>query len=250
MLPSLQLRKNHRDLCAVWVLSFGSLVAAFPVYSLLVFFWAADRQAVADVFSIHVTIAYWLGIFAAMLKLPSLRDWRCFQRVHYVCLSFMCASYATHLSWELGWLLLHEPISQARDAVWAYSWWAYIDGGDIRYFNPEADFLMIEVLSVCNGIIGVTGLTLLFRSAFADYRGTLLCMSTAVTHTVLTWYYYGTEILTGFASVNTDSFIDLWVKFILLNAPWLVLPWFVLFWGYRLLGMQFEARHAAESVAQ
>jgi hypothetical protein len=63
-------------------------------------------------------------------------------------------------------------------------------------------------------------------------------MSTAVTHTVLTWYYYGTEILTGFESVNTASFVDFWVKFILLNGPWLVFPWLVLIWGWLLLRRQ------------
>ncbi len=247
MLVSLQISRNHRDLCAVWALSFGSLLAAFPLYSLLVFKLGFDRQAVADVFSVQVTIAYWLGILAAALKLPSLRDWSGFQRLHIVCLTFLIVSYSTHLSWELGWLLLHEQIATARDSLWAYSWWAYIDGGDIRYLNPGMDFLMIEVLSVCNGIIGVTGLTLLFRSGFKDHRGTLLCMATAVTHTVLTWYYYGTEMLTGFASVNTASFVDLWVKFILLNAPWLVFPWLVLWWGYRLLGMQLAGVHREQA---
>ncbi len=100
---------------------------------------------------------------------------------------------------------------------------------------------MIEVLSVINASVGVTGLLLLKRSKFADYRGTLLVMSTAVTHTVLTWYYYGSEIIGGFPSVNTSNFMDLWVKFIFLNAPWLVGPWFVIAWGYQLLKRQFAA---------
>jgi hypothetical protein len=99
---------------------------------------------------------------------------------------------------------------------------------------------MIEVLSVINGCIGFCGLLLLRRSQFADFRGTLLCMSTAVTHTVLTWYYYGSEILAGFPHVNTASVMDLWVKFVFLNGPWLVLPWFVLYWGVQLLRRQFQ----------
>jgi hypothetical protein len=100
---------------------------------------------------------------------------------------------------------------------------------------------MIEVLSVINGCIGLTGLVLLYRSKFRDFRGTLLVMSTAVTHTVLTWYYYGTEILSGFPSVNTTSFMDLGVKFIALNGPWLIVPWLVLAWGYQLLQCQLRA---------
>ena len=237
---SLDKKREHWDLWSVWILSFGSLLAAFPVYSIAVFSLGFDRKVVADIFALHVTMAYWIGIFAAMLPLSSLDNWSRFQRLQTVCITFMVASYATHLSWELAWVFLHESISQARDSIWAYTWWAYIDGGDMRYYQPDADFLMIEILSIMNGAIGLAGLYLLKRSGFRDYRGTLLCMSTAVTHTVLTWYYYGTELLTGFESVNTDSFMDLWVKFIFLNGPWLVLPWLVLYWGTQLLQRQFS----------
>jgi hypothetical protein len=233
-------RTDHWDLWWVWIISFGSLLAAFPVYSAAVFMVGLDRKEVADIFALHVTIAYWVGIFAALLPLPSIESWSRFKRIQTVCLTFMIISYATHLSWELLWVVFHESISQAKDSMWAYTWWAYIDGGDMRYYQPEANFLMIEVLSVINGTIGLAGLYLLKRSAFSDFRGTLLCMSTAVTHTVLTWYYYGTELLTGFESVNTNSFMDLWVKFIFLNGPWLILPWLVLYWGVNLLQRQLS----------
>ncbi|HEY9035716.1 MAG TPA: hypothetical protein VIM96_03295 [Pseudomonadales bacterium] len=222
----------------IWALSFGSLILAFPAYSVAVFAFDLDRKAVADIFALQVMLAYWVGIFAAYLPLACLRGWSRFQRLQAVCLPFLIASYATHLSWELIWVFAHDAISNARDSIWAYPWWAYIDGGDVRYHHPEASFLMIEILSIINGSIGVAGLWLLKRSEFSDYRGTLLCLSTAVTHTVLTWYYYGTEILTGFASVNTASVMDLWVKFIFLNGPWLVLPWFVMAWGVQLLKQQ------------
>ncbi|WP_260738872.1 hypothetical protein [Mycobacterium sp. SMC-2] len=66
-------------------------------------------------------------------------------------------------------------------------------------------------------------------------------MSTAVAHTVLTWYYYGSEIIGGLPSVNTSSFFDLGVKFIMLNMPWLIAPWLVLAWGYQMLKRQFAA---------
>lgn len=228
----------HRDLITVWVISFGALALAFPVYSYLVFGMGMDRDGIANVLATQVTICYWLGISAAFLPLPSLKGWSRLRRIHFVCLAFMFVSYLTHLSWELGWLFLHEQIAESRDELWAYTWWAYIDGGDMRYYRPELNFIMLEILSVINGSIGLTGLWLLFRSRFEDYRGTLLCMWTGVHHIITTWYYYGTEILSGFESVNTESFFDLWVKFIFLNGPWLVFPWLVLYWGTRLLRIQ------------
>lgn len=94
------------------------------------------------------------------------------------------------------------------------------------------------MLSVINGVIGVVGLVLLFRSKFQRPLGTMMVMAVAVVETVLNWYYYLTEILTGFENVN-PTFMDLGVKFIFLNAPWLVFPWLVLYWGYHILRVQF-----------
>lgn len=227
-----------RGLRVVWIIAFGSLVLGFPLYTYLVFGQHADRTLMANLLAIQATVAYFLGMFAAFLPIRSLRPWTKFQRLQAVVLAFAIASYTTHLTWELAWLILHKPIAGARDSAWAYPWWAYIDGGDMRYLNPDPHFLMIEVLSVINACVGITGLILLKRSAFRDYRGTLLVMCTAVTHTVLTWYYYGSEILGGFPSVNTSSFLDFGVKFILLNAPWLIAPWLVLAWGFQLLPRQ------------
>lgn len=228
-----------RGLRIVWVVAFGSLALSFPIYSHLAFHSGVDRGVIANAMAVQATVAYFVGIFAAFLPIPSLRTWTRFQRLQGVVLPFVICSYATHLTWELGWLILHKAIAGARDAAWAYPWWNYIDGGDVRYLHAEPSFMMIEVLSVINACVGITGLVLLFRSKFTDYRGTLLVMSTAVTHTVLTWYYYGTEIIGGFPSVNTSSFLDLGVKFILLNGPWLIAPWLVLAWGYKMLTTQF-----------
>lgn len=230
------------DLWTIWTISFGSLVLGFPFYTFLVYGLGYDRDLTADALAIHATASYWLGIIAALLPLPRLKNWTKFQRIQAVCLAFMLVSYLTHVSWELGWVILHQAISNAENEMWAYPWWAYIDGGDMRYFNPENSFLVLEILSVTNGCIGLAGLYLLKKSAFKSLLGILLCMSTAVTHTVLTWYYYGTEFLSGFENVNTSSFVDFGVKFIILNGPWLVFPWFVLYWGYSLLQKDRGAR--------
>lgn len=223
------------DLRVAWILTFGSFILAFPIATLAVFALGADRKTTADVISVVCSFGIFLGCGAALAPLPGLRDWSTLRRIRAVCLPFMILSYATHLSWELTWVLLHDTISISRDAAWAYPWWAYIDGGDLRYVNPASDFLMIEVLSVANGTVGAVGLFLLFRSEFRDRRGVFLCMATAVVHLYSASWYFGSEILAGLPNVNTASFIDTWIKFGLLNAPWLVFPWFVLFWGYHAL---------------
>ena len=234
------------DLKVAWTVAFGGLVAAFPVYTYLVFGIGMDRDLVADILATQVAICYWLGPLSALLPLRGVRQWTWMRRIHMVVVPYLIASVLTHLVWEGLWVLLHESISASRHAAWAYPWWGYIDGGDFRYYNPTTDFLAIEVLSVVNGVIGVVGLVLLFRSKFQRPLGTLMVMAVAVVETVLTWYYFLTEILGGFENVN-PTFMDLGVKFVFLNAPWLVFPWFVLYWGYHILRVQF-ARPGPEIV--
>ncbi len=226
------------DLRLVWIASFGSFVLAFPLATLAVFSLGADRSVTADVISVVCSFGIFIGCGAALAPLPGLRGWSRQQRLRAVVLPFTILSYTTHLTWELAWLLLHERIAQSRSAAWAYPWWAYIDGGDMRYADPASDFLVIEMLSVANGTIGMLGLLLLFRSEFRDRRGVLLCMATAVVHLYSASWYFGSEIVAGLPNVNTESFLDTWIKFGLLNAPWLVFPWFVLRWGY---GALFES---------
>jgi hypothetical protein len=43
-------------------------------------------------------------------------------------------------------------------------------------------------------------------------------------------------------NVDTTSFLDSWIKFGLANAPWVVFPWFVLYWGQGIVrgGRSFD----------
>lgn len=226
---------THRDLWIARGLTLGPVVLAFPAATVAVYVWGADRDATADVLS----LVYAVGLFAAfttsLWPLPSLRGWRRAERVDSAALLFMIVSYATHLSWELVWLVRHEAIAAARDAAWAYPWWAYIDGGDLRYAHASPTLLTMEALSVANGAIGAFGLWLWLRSGRRDRRGVLLCMATAVVHLYSASLYFGSEILAGLPNVDTTSLLDVGIKFGLANAPWLVFPWLVLAWGLRNL---------------
>jgi hypothetical protein len=226
---------RHLDLWIARALTLGTVVLAFPVAGAAVFSFGADRDTTADLLAVVYSLGLFMAFSTSLWPLPSLREWTPFERVGSMCLLFMGVSYVTHLSWELGWLLFHDAIHASRDAAWAYPWWAYIDGGDVRYASAPPDLVMMEILSVANGIIGATGLVLWLRSGRRDRRGVLLCMVTAVVHLYSTSLYYGGEILAGLPNVDTTSFLDTWIKFGLANAPWLIFPCFVLYWGTRTL---------------
>ena len=226
---------RHADLWIARSLTLGPVALAFPVASAAVFVGGADRNATADLLAVVYSVGLFAGFSTSLWPLPSLRSWTRFERIQSVCLVFMVVSYATHLSWELCWLLLHDAIHAAHDSAWAYPWWAYIDGGDMRYAEASAELLSMELLSVLNGLVGATGLTLWLRSGRTDPRGVLLCMATAVVHLYSASLYFGSEILAGMPNVDTSSFLDTWIKFGLANSPWLIFPWFVLYWGNRTL---------------
>jgi hypothetical protein len=225
----------NRDLLVTRAVTLGPVALVFPTAAVLVFHFGADRNLTADVVAIVYSFGLFAGFTTSLWPLPSLRSWSRFERIQSAAFVFMVVSYFTHLSWELVWLLMHESIATAYDAAWAYPWWAYIDGGDARYADPGSTLLMMEVLSVLNGLVGSLGLFLWFRSKGRDRRGVMLCMATAAVHLYSTSLYFGTEILDGLPNVDTTSFLDTWIKFGLANSPWLIFPWFVLYWGQGVL---------------
>lgn len=225
----------NKDLLLARIVTLGPVALVFPIATACVFSMGAGRNVTADIVAIIYSFGLFAGFSTSLWPLPSLRSWSRFERIESAAILFMIVSYLTHLSWELGWLIMHETIALSRDAAWAYPWWAYIDGGDARYANPDTTLIMMEYLSVTNGIVGTVGLTLWFRSGRRDRVGVMLCMATAVVHLYSTSLYFGGEILSGLPNVDTSSFLDTWIKFGLANAPWLVFPWFVIYWGQRTL---------------
>ncbi|MEE8311183.1 MAG: hypothetical protein V3R77_02925 [Candidatus Binatia bacterium] len=228
----------YRDLILARILTLGPVVLAFPVGTVAVFTLGFDRNRTADVIAWCYSIGLFSSFTTAFWPLAGLRGWSREDRVQSAVFLFLIVSYVTHLSWELGWLVLHERMAELKDVPWAYVWWAYIDGGDMRYANGPIELVTIEILSVINGLVGVTGLVLWFRTQGRDMRAVLLLMATAVVHLYSTSFYFLTEILAGLPNVDTSNFTDTWIKFGLANAPWLTMPWVVLWWGVGVLHRQ------------
>ena len=222
---------SNLDLWIARGATLGPVALAFPVAAWAVFGWGADRNATADLLAVVYSFGLFLGFTTSLWPLPSLRSWTRQDRIQSLCLLFLIVSCITHLSWELVWLVAHDAIAASRDVAWAYPWWAYIDGGDTRYANATPTLLMMEVLSVVNGLVCAVGLALWYRSGGRDLRAVLLFMAMAVVHLYSTSLYYGGEILSGLPNVDTSSFLDSWIKFGLANLPWLVFPPCVLAWG-------------------
>jgi hypothetical protein len=228
-------RVTPRDLVLARVLTFGTVATAFPVSALAVFALGVDRQQAADVLAVIYSVGLVLALSTSYWPLRGLSTWTREARVESLVVAYLVMSYVTHLSWELGWLVLHDAIAASPTAPWAYVWWAYIDGGDIRYANVEPLLLAMETLSVTNGIVGATAMTRWLRSGRTDRAAVLVLAGTAAVHLYSASLYYLSEIFSGFPSVRTTSFIATYFKFALANAPWVVVPFVVFAWARRTL---------------
>ena len=140
-------------------------------------------------------------------------------------------TFTTHLTWELGWLVFFDDIIGNPNSPWTYAWWAYIDGGDLRYASFDVHLWTMEILSVINGTIGYVGLFLWFRRPTLREKAIWLFFSTAVVHLYATSLYFGSEIVAGFPNVDTNDFFNIGIKFVLANSPWLVMPCVVIYWA-------------------
>jgi hypothetical protein len=223
----------HRDLSTARALTFGPVALSFPLSAVAVFTFGVDRHLAADVLSVVYSVGLALALSTSFWPLPSLRAWSRAMRIESLVIAYLVMSYVTHLSWELGWLVLHDAIAAHPGAPWAYAWWAYIDGGDARYAHAEPLLLAMETLSVTNGIVGAITLVRWIRSGRTSIVAVLVLAGTAVVHLYSALLYYLVEIVGGLPSVNTSSIIATYFKFGLANAPWVVTPFFVFAWARR-----------------
>ena len=201
-----------------------------------VFAFGSDRNATADSLALCYSLGLFLAFTTSFWPLPSLRSWTRFERITSCCVLFMVVSYATHLSWELGWLVLRDEIPGPATPPGRTRGGPTSTAATLRYAQPTSTLVSMEILSVLNGLVGTTGLAPL-AGAPAAGTAAVSCSawrrrsSTSTRRRSTTW----ARSWTALPNVDTSSFLNTWIKFGLANAPWLVFPWLVLYWGQRTL---------------
>ncbi len=213
----------------------ASIALCLAVAAVSVFVFGVDRATAGA----SVTIVF----FSAIIFLLSTPWWPVatqrgrphFESLQGMVMIWFGVAFLIHVTWEFGWVVFRDSIRVSPDSIWAYPWWAYIDGGDARYATGSAVVVAIETMTVANGVLGLSALWLRHRSGGRSPLATLMLMATAVIHLYGTAIYLGTEALDGYPNVRTTSFIDFVLKFWLLNGIWLVMPWTVLYWGKQTL---------------
>jgi hypothetical protein len=224
----------------------ATLCLSFPVASYAVFGAGADRVSTAGALSV-VYVVSMTGLFVApWLPLPSLRGETTYRRLERMVIIWILVHTLTAIAWEIPWMLFHEQIAGARDELWAYTWWAYIDGGDTRYLEPDWMVFFIEGWADINGILGLVALGFFLSSGKKNPLPVYYFMFAAPLHIYPTLLYYVSEIAEGMPNVDTTSFVNLVVKFVLANCFWVILPFFVLIWGKQALERIYRERFSSD----
>lgn len=208
--------------------------------------WAAANLYGVDRAS--ASAALWMTfavIYLAILTLPWLNlvgqeHFARAQRLERMCVSWLYLDMGIRLVWDLPWVLFFKYIMTRKKQVWAYLWWSYMDGGDMRYAIRDVHLLVIEIGISIIGIIGAYVLWNYNRSRRFTDAELMTVMALMVGDFCATYIYFTTEALAGLHSVG--GFGDLIAKFVSANIFWIVMPWVVFVWA----GRQLSRREAAK----
>jgi len=209
------------------------LVASNPVAWMAETWYGVNKLITSNATWICFIIAYTGILTLPWLNLAGQEHLSRAQRLEKMCLAWLCLTVAPHLLVELPWVVFYHQIMAAKGQLWAYNWWSYADGGDVRYITRDTTLLAMETGASTIGIVGAI-LLLGWRKAkrFSDMQ-LLVLMILMVADFYPTYLYYAVEIIRGFPSVG--SVTDLIVKFLGANVYWLIMPWVVFFWAGRQL---------------
>jgi hypothetical protein len=208
-------------------------------------YYGVDKTVTSNVYIGISATVYLIVLLLPWLNLKGQEHLSTAQRLEKMCIAWLYLLAAAHVFYELPWLIWHGHIlgPDGQGKLWSYAWWAYADGGDLRFLAPDANLLGLEVGSSLVGIITVLLLIARYRSGKFTDMALLVLMAVMICDFYPTLLYYTVEFMQGMPNVR--GLADLLIKFIFANSFWLVMPWIVFIWA----GRQLIGRRTALPVA-
>lgn len=208
---------------------------------LAVHFWGVDIIKMAYV-SFWVFDFSLLGMFVTpWLPLPALANYTKFQRLTFMIEIWVWVYVLIALTYEIPWVFGYQQIAYAENELWAYPWWSYIQGGDIRYLYVDLHVLFAEAWACTNAAISAVALYIWYKSKRSSTTAVYMLMFCAGMHIAPTVQYYSLETFHHFPSVDINNVHNFWGKFIFSNCSWLLMPFVVFTWGTRALPRLYGA---------
>lgn len=155
-------------------------------------------------------------------------------RLRRVVIIWSLVSGVVHFTWELGWCLMSRHLA-SPEAL--HDWrlvWSLYGVADRRYLHADSFITVLEVVTATvGGFLNFYVVAQMRRRRLQHATVALLLVSLMEVYgTVL---YLGSELFSGFANVNTASFVDAWLKFLGVNMLWVVFPGFFIYESVRYL---------------
>ncbi|CAD5983278.1 EXPERA domain-containing protein [Planktothrix agardhii] len=136
-----------------------------------------------------------------------------------ICSIWLLVSGIAHVTWELSWCFVHPYLHNVTaEDTWAWIWWAY-GVADRRYLVSEPSTVILE------WVTATVGGPLTLYAAYLQRKSTMQKASIFILIASLmdlygAFLYFGTEILDGFYYIDTEQFVNFWIKFLGLNSLW------------------------------
>lgn len=215
------------------------LIAIFAVFissvgfcgGLAVHFLDMDITEMAYISFWAFDISMYGMLLTPWLKLPALANRTRYQRLTMMVEIWVWFYALIALTYEIPWVFGYDEIAYAEDELWAFPWWSYIHGGDIRYLYVDLHVLFSEAWACTNAAIAATALYIWYKSRRASTTAVYMLMFCAGMHIAPTVQYYSLEAFHSFPNVDTGNVHNFWGKFIFSNSPWLIMPFVVFTWG-------------------
>ncbi|WP_405576384.1 hypothetical protein [Streptomyces sp. NBC_01092] len=99
---------------------------------------------------------------------------------------------------------------------WAWPLWSYSQA-DSRYLTADSFVVAMEAVTVFAGATGQLCALVLFRAGRRRIAA-MIAVLVGVTQIYRDVLYFATAALDGFAAIDLANPINLWLKFVLLNA--------------------------------
>ncbi len=224
-----------RDVKIILGFLIAILLAVGPAGGYAVFSLGADKAQMAYLSFWSFDVAMYGMMLLPWLPLPSLRKHSRYDRFSLMIQFWIITYIFVVFSFEIPWVLGYEIIGKAENEMWAYPWWAYINGGDKRYLNPDLQVIFAESSACVVGIISAFAIAKWLRSGKRSVVAIHVLMFCAVLHISPTIQYYTLEIVQGFPNVDMNHPGNWLAKFILSNSCWLFMPFLTFLWGAQTL---------------
>ncbi len=208
---------------------------------LAVHFYDVDITQMAYVSFWAFDISMYGMLITPWLKLPALSRYTRFERLRFMVEIWVWFYVLIALTYEIPWVLGYDEIAYAEDELWAFPWWSYIHGGDIRYLHVDLHVLFAEVWACTNATIAAVALFLWYRSKRTSTAAVYMLMFCAGMHIAPTVQYYSLEAFHSFPNVDVGNVHNFYGKFIFSNSPWLLMPFVVFTWGTMALPRLYGA---------